>query len=99
MSGQWQAIAHRGQLDLDVLTRRRAVAEGYRLRDGVAFIGLVRPFDGDEIAVAFMNLARVVAWTREMEPRALTVVGVDEPHADQLRAALADIAFSGTPLQ
>lgn len=94
MSGQWGAAARRGQVDLVVLTPRRAGMEGYVLRGGATLIGLVQPFDGDEVSVGFRSIERIASWVKEMAPRELRVLGVGEDDAAALREALADFALA-----
>jgi hypothetical protein len=44
---EWHAAAHRGEVDLDVLTQLRSAAEGYTLRGGARLIAIVHPFEGE----------------------------------------------------
>jgi hypothetical protein len=96
---QWAASAHRGQLQLTILTRALAIAEGYVLHDDAKFLALVHPDGGDVIAAQHLTLATLVSFVREMAPRGVDVAAAPGEDADGLREAIAQLARSGAAVQ
>lgn len=76
---QWSgAIAHREAFELIVVTRARAIAEGFEMAEGAAFVGLVSPTDGlAGFRLNFKSFANVANFIHEMRPCALAAL-VDE---------------------
>jgi hypothetical protein len=71
VSGEWAAVAHRGQLTLDVLSAKRASEEGYALPAGGTLLGIIHPDGASPIPCAFRDGKVVVLpcgwWEREAE--------------------------------
>jgi hypothetical protein len=88
---QWEAIAHRGELGLTLLTPQRARADGWLLRPGCSLIGFIEP-DGEEpLSIGFRDLARLAGFIEEMRPHDWRVVGVEGEDVEQLRCAIIEL--------
>jgi hypothetical protein len=92
MSGQWGAAAHRGELELVVLTPQHLSARGVpTLPGGRRLLAVMLPDDRPAAAVALAGLPSLARFVAAMQPRSVSwLVGEGETEAE-MQAALAAI--------
>ena len=83
----WEPTAHRGQLDLEIMTRARAQSLGVILPREAEYLGVIKPDGGADCPVGFVSIAALRVFIDEMQPRHVHVAPGDERTA--IEAALS----------
>jgi hypothetical protein len=94
MSGAWAAAAHRGELEMFLMSRARAIVDGYggSLREGCPYLAIIRPDDLPTYACNFLSLAAVGQFVHAMAPREITFATAEGEDNRALREALDQLA-------
>ena len=88
MSEPWEAVAHRGQLTMTVLTKARAVQDGIPMRAEAALVGVLHPDEGADVAVGFVSVDSLQGFIREMAPRSIKVECAPSEESTDLQSLL-----------
>ena len=89
MSEQWKPVANRGELALEVLTRRRALAEGVFLGECDFLLRLKPDGYAEHIDIKTPNARSVQSFIQEMAPHRIEIFVSPHEDADAVRAAIS----------
>jgi hypothetical protein len=89
---QWREAARRGELSADVVTKAKGLEDNTPLPDGVEFLGIVKPDDGDAFAITWSSFERLATFLRELRPHDLRLVHSRTEDGPALLAALKEFA-------